>query len=151
MRFVTNLDRLNKIKTLEWRNSPWTGFDFDGTLVTYEHWVSPKHIGSNIDSVLSKMQSILDSGNRVKIFTARIYPISSVTLEGEIEHLLSNIEQNIDQAIEAANTVMEWCCRQFGHPIEITCVKDFACIAYYDDIAIQVKKNFGERADGKPL
>lgn len=44
--------------------------------------------------------------------------------------------------------IEKWCIRQFGRKLPITNVKDYGCIEFWDDRAVQVEPNTGRRVDG---
>lgn len=101
----------------------WTGFDLDGTLAYYTGEHHNYRIGPPIPEMLERLRNLLNSGARVKIFTAR-----------------ATVPQQIP-------LVKEWL-RQQGLPdLEVTNIKDFSCIEFYDDRAIEVIPNTGRLAN----
>jgi hypothetical protein len=102
----------------------WIGVDLDGTLAQYDGWHGPEHIGAPIPAMLARVQAWLAAGQRVKIFTARAQPA--------------------DYAVH----VHGWLRAHGLAGLEVTNVKDYACIALWDDRAVQVVRNTGQRADG---
>lgn len=106
--------------------SGWIGVDLDGTLAHSDRR-GTDHIGIPIRKMRIRVVGWLNgrhpSGSTdVRIFTARTedsYP-----------------------AIE------RWCIRVFGQRLPITNVKDYGCIEFWDDRAVQVVPNSGRRADG---
>ena len=106
--------------------SGWYGVDLDGTLA--EH--GPSHhanvIGKPIPKMVERVKQWLAEGKDVRIFTARAN-------DGNIVH----------RAIAA------WCIYHLGKELPITATKDSQMIESWDDRAIQVIPNTGERADGK--
>lgn len=107
-------------------NQGWIGFDLDGTLAEYHGFVSPDHIGEPIPGILLLARAMLASGREIRIMTARANP----------DMFSEQHEQSI-AAIEA------WCEAHLGCKVPITCKKDQAMVAFYDDRAIQVLPNQG--------
>jgi hypothetical protein len=105
---------------------PWIGFDLDGTLAVYTYWQGPTHIGEPIPTMIKKVRHLLDSGQRVKIFTARV---CSTQPEGDRE--------------VAEQTIKNWCKKYIGQELEVTSEKDWFMIEFYDDRCIQVEYNTG--------
>lgn len=105
--------------------TPWIGVDLDATLAEYHGtWGEP--IGKPIPKMLARVYDMRAQGKTVKLFTARW---------------------------EAKKT-QEPIIRAWLEPLgladmEITNVKDLAMIELWDDRAIQVIPNTGERVDGK--
>lgn len=105
----------------------WIGVDFDGTLATYDKWVSLDHVGAPITLMVKRVQNWLEQGYEVKIFTARVYG-----LQGE-------------ELMKACAPIVKFCQQQFGRALDITCVKDFGMIELWDDRAVTVEANTGRR------
>lgn len=110
----------------------WIGVDFDGTLAQYDGWKGELHLGEPIPKMVERVRLWLARGWNVKIFTARI----SGSEDGE-----AGVER-IKQAIS------RWCAQHIGQPLEVTNVKDYAMVELWDDRAVQVVPNTGDRADG---
>lgn len=106
----------------------WFGFDLDGTLA-YDRGVYNR-IGDPVPSMVERLRKHLELGDEVRIFTAR------VAHDDEEENAYHR------------RMINEWCWFHFGRLFPITAVKDMQCIAFYDDRAIQITTNTGERADG---
>jgi FMN phosphatase YigB (HAD superfamily) len=104
----------------------WIGFDFDGTLVTYNkaRKYDPANVGTPIYSMVDLLKEYLAKNWKVKIFTARA----------------DENDPNHEKAIEALEA---WCIKYIGQKLEITNKKDYALIKFYDDRAIQVEMNTG--------
>jgi len=101
----------------------WYGVDLDGTLAHDTGWHGAGQIGVPIPEMLERVQRWLLDGRRVKIFTAR-----------------ATVPQQIPP-------IREWL-RKHGLPeLEITNVKDFAMIEYWDDRAVEVVTNTGRPAN----
>jgi len=113
----------------------WIGIDLDGTLATYDKWVSDMHIGEPIEPMVTRVQHWLAQGIEVKVFTARVGKAS-----GREEYSVAEIKRRI----------REWTEEHIGTALDSTCCKDFAMIELWDDRAVQVVKNTGARADGQP-
>ena len=69
-------------------------------------------------------------GREVRIVTARVSPKDSQTKE-EVEQIRTMIE--------------DWCEKHLGKRLQVTNEKDHGMIELWDDRAIQVIKNTGER------
>lgn len=113
----------------------WIGVDLDGTLAEYDHWRGETHIGKPIPLMVERVKQWLASGKTVKIVTARVST-------GTGDRALSAVA-TIRGAIE------RWCYEHIGVQIEVTCCKDFRMIELWDDRAVQVIPNTGERVDGQ--
>ena len=103
----------------------WIGVDLDGTLAHYDHWRGPLHIGAPVKLMVARVQNWLDEGKRVKIFTARV------------------CDRELASEITAA--VKDWTEKHVGERLEVTNKKDYGMIELWDDRAIQVRRNTGER------
>jgi hypothetical protein len=101
------------------RRFPWIGVDFDGTLVE-------DGTGRPIMKMVERVRQWLAEGKNVRIFTARVaFPQMDLS------------------------EVRQFCEYHFGQVLPITNQKDYDMIELWDDRAVQVIKNTGERADGK--
>ena len=114
-------------------NGGWIGVDLDGTLASYGEWKGPKHIGDPVPKMLDRVKLWIAQGKDVRIFTARV--------SGPRADVLA-----VDETIECIDN---WCLMHIGHKLPITCTKDYGMVELWDDRAIQVKMNTGERVDGK--
>jgi len=72
------------------------------------------------------VKSWLADNKKVKIFTARVAG--------------GGLEQDVQRSL-----VEEWSEKHIGQKLEVTCVKDWQMVELWDDRAIQVKKNTGEK------
>lgn len=97
----------------------WIGVDFDGTLAAWTPG-GGMPVGDPVPAMLGRVLVWLSQGKDVRIFTAR----------AEVPELVTEIE--------------EWCEKHVGQKLPVTNVKDFACVAIYDDIAVSVVRNTGE-------
>jgi hypothetical protein len=102
----------------------WIGVDLDGTLAYYDVWRGPAHIGNPIPKMLNRIKAWRAAGTTVKIFTARA------------------------DLPEAVSAIQDWCLEHVGEILEVTATKDLAMIALWDDRAVQVIPNTGDRVDG---
>jgi len=107
-------------------NGGWIGVDLDGTLARYDGWKGIEHIGEPVPLMLQRVKEWLAEGKTVKIFTARVA-----------------------NGTPAVQRVCHWCEQHFGQRLEVTNVKDMKMIELWDDRAVQVIPNTGERADGR--
>jgi hypothetical protein len=105
--------------------------DLDGTLAYYEQWRGPNHIGPPIKKMLRRVMAWLAEGIDVRIFTARVAP------------------RDTGDHHEARAAIERWCDQWIGQRLPITHCKDLKMKQLWDDRAIQVIENTGERADGK--
>ncbi len=122
----------------------WIGVDLDGTLAEYDGWKGPEHVGAPIPAMVERVKRWLQEGREVRIFTARAWPIGTlaafdVAQEGKMRR---------EEAERAVAAVRRWCETHIGRALPVTCVKDFGMIELWDDRAVQVRPNTGERADG---
>lgn len=101
----------------------WIGVDLDGTLATYDGWVSPTHIGPPVPAMLERVRKWLAEGWEVRIFTARV-----------------SSPDALDLVVTAIN---EWQA-ELGLALPITNIKDFGMVELWDDRAVQVIPNTGE-------
>ncbi len=104
----------------------WIGVDLDATLAQYDDWFGPYHIGAPIEKMAARVRGWLKAGIEVRIFTARA--------------------SDPDPAVVFA--IQNWTEKHFGKRLAVTCQKDFNMIQLWDDRAVQVVPNTGERADG---
>ncbi|RPD50495.1 hypothetical protein DNI29_04550 [Hymenobacter sediminis] len=107
------------------KQEPWIGVDLDGTLAHYDGWKSINHIGEPVPAMQARVKQWLAQGKHVKIFTARVF----------------------DPSPEVLRPIVAWCRQHLGRVLPVTCVKDMAMTELWDDRAIQVVVNTGERVD----
>lgn len=113
----------------------WIGVDLDGTLAEYGGWIGPCHIGQPITRMVNRVKEWLSEGKEVKIFTARVFA------GGRIDH------EELAQVVAA---IENWCITHLGQVLPVTCTKDYGMVELWDDRAIQVVPNTGQRVDGQP-
>lgn len=98
------------------------GVDFDGTLAYYDGHYVPGKVGPPIPLMVRRVKRWLRMGKEVKIFTARA----------------SSANHVVD-----VPAIRRWCKKYIGVELEVTGIKDFRMLVFYDDRAIQVKHNTG--------
>ncbi len=96
----------------------WVGVDLDGTLAFYDGYTHHTKIGHPIPTMIERVKQWL---------TARI---------------TGHDEQ---RAWEAEAAIKRWCKEHIGQQLEVTCTKDLYCLELWDDRAVGVKRNVGER------
>jgi hypothetical protein len=112
----------------------WWGVDLDGTLVKYENWIGPDHVGEPIMIMVERIKRWLSKGRKVKIFTARVHGINRMVG---------------DQVHPTYAVIEKFCLEVIGQVLPITCQKDYHMIELWDDRAVQVVPNVGTRVDLK--
>lgn len=111
----------------------WIGVDLDGTLAQYTGWKGPEHIGEPVPRMLARVHGWLAEGKTVKLFTARAGDPAQLPI------------------------VRAWLDKHGLEALEITDRKDFHMEVLWDDRAVQVLENTGERvgsvrfADPEPV
>lgn len=114
-------------------NGGWIGVDLDGTLARYDGWQGVDRIGEPIPVMLERVKRWLGEGKCVKIFTARMHGHGAPIVGGG--------------TIDALTPIESWCKEHIGQVLPVTNVKDFGMVELWDDRAIQVIPNTGERVD----
>jgi hypothetical protein len=115
----------------------WIGVDLDGTLAEYSGWTGdPYSIGKPVPKMVERVQQWLRDGKQVWIFTARVSP----------RPWMPNDQDEIEKI---RNMITIWCEIHIGQALPIVYSKNPSMIELWDDRAIQVIPNTGERADGK--
>ena len=108
----------------------WIGVDPDGTLAQhYDDWDGIS-IGDPVPKMVQRVKAWLAEKKDVRIVTARV----CAPFADAYAQVL---------AIDA------WCEKHLGTKLRVTCAKDYRMIELWDDRAVQVVKNTGERVDGK--
>lgn len=105
-------------------NKGWIGVDLDGTLAQYHGWTEDHSIGAPVELMVERIKSWLAQGVPVRIFTARV------------AH---------DEDGSVAKQVQEWCLKHIGVELPVTNKKDYSMIELWDDRAVKVVANTGER------
>ena len=107
----------------------WIGVDLDSTLAYYDGFVSVTHIGEPIPLMLERVKQWRKDGMQVAILTARVC--------------------NPKRLGETLPPIQAWCLEHLGEVLPVTSAKDYDMIELWDDRAVQVIPNPGERADGR--
>lgn len=107
------------------QDTKWIGVDLDGTLANRNH--EGDEIGEPVPAMVDRVKLWLSEGRDVRLMTARAYSMSAAQLK-------------------AINT---WLQEHIGETIPITCEKDPYMQELWDDRAVQVIPNTGQRADGE--
>lgn len=102
--------------------------DLDGVLAEYTEWKSIDHFGAPIQKMIDRVKKWIKEGKTVVIFTARI-------------------DNNDSNAAE--KYVEDWLEEQGIRGLKITNIKTHDIIELWDDHAVQLIPNTGERVDGK--
>jgi len=137
----------------------WIGVDFDGTLAQYGTWVSADHCGEPIAPMVERVRRWMALGHEVRIFTARIHPLDTCVVPEDrvtatAEELVFAREAmtkggidplRYEQACQAVTAIRAWCLQHIGAVLPITNVKDYGMIEIWDDRAVQVRPNTGEK------
>ena len=109
----------------------WIGVDLDGTLAHYDGWQGVGHVGKPIKPMCDRVRAWLAEGKTVQIFTARIHNVDAKGAKAVI------------------TPIDDFCMTEFGICLHITDAKDLNMIQLWDDRAIQLIPNTGERVDGR--
>ena len=111
-------------------DNTWIGVDLDGTLAYYNTFIDATHIGDPVPLMLERVKQWRREGIEVRIVTAR------AALQN------NPWPEQVRPAIEA---IKAWCVAHVGEELPVTAEKDFAMIELWDDRAVRVGKNTGER------
>lgn len=112
----------------------WIGVDLDRTLAFYDTWQGPCHVGAPVPKMLERVKRWLAVGQEVRIVTARVYTDGTPL-------------RNLETAL-CRDAIRQWCMDYLGQTLAVVCEKDFDMLELWDDRAIQVVPNTGERVDG---
>lgn len=105
----------------------WHGVDLDGTLAEDHGWFGMTHIGRPIEPMVARVKQWLADGEEVRIVTARMgHPDPEKREVGRL-------------------AIRRWCLEHIGEALEVTNAKDFAMIDLWDDRAVTVEFNTGQR------
>lgn len=149
----------------------WHGFDLDGTLAVYDKWEGIDHIGEPIAPMVDLIRKMHESGEVVKILTARVSPRPEPEYmptphpmyadsypganDGDVPEYAakaefgSGPERQLALAFyakrewNARDFVADWCLKNLGFLPEITHEKDHLMLDLYDDRVKQVVPNKG--------
>lgn len=134
-------DTREEAKAALWRRffserDGWIGVDLDGVLAHHD-WDKPfdGSIGEPIPSSVEFVKNLLNEGEDVRIFTARVACTGMMNEWG--------VEDSGKFVFEQRKAIERWCKDVFGLALPVTATKDFRCRAIYDDIAVRVKRNEG--------
>lgn len=122
---------------------PWIGVDLDRTLAEYHEWVSPTHVGKPIPKMVKRVIYWKTHGMCVKIMTARVNP-SNPGAEVSKDSINKWLEEHIYPILKKYNDDPKF------YTIPLTHEKDYDMTELWDDRAVQVVPNTGERADKEP-
>jgi hypothetical protein len=111
------------------KHDGWIGVDLDGTIAKYTEFTGETQIGKPVPLMVERVKKWLKQGKDVRIFTARV--------------------ANADDKEAVTQAIKMWCVTHIGKALPVTCKKDHKMIELWDDRAVQVIPNTGERADGK--
>lgn len=118
----------------------WIGVDLDGTLAEYEEWTgNPLDIGKPVPRMVERVKKWRSEGKQVWIFTARVSP--SPWMHPSYEDMHKYLE-------DIRSAIRHWCEVNVGEALPIVYSKNPSMIELWDDRAVQVIPNTGERADG---
>jgi len=107
----------------------WIAVDLDGTLAQYRgSSYNRLVIGPPIEPMLARVLQWLEDDVEVRIFTARVNP-------------LDNSPEDI---AKITDLIEAWCLLHIGVVLPITCMKDFRCVAIWDDRAVRVIHGIGD-------
>lgn len=120
--------------------SGWIGVDFDATLAEYNGW-NGGGLGAPIPRMLARVKAWLADGRDVRIVTARVAETGLRNQVGGIDDATFAQAQRI--------AIQDWTELHLGARLPVTATKDFGMVELWDDRAVQVIPNTGERADGK--
>lgn len=110
----------------------WIGVDLDGSLAHHGTWYGPYSIGQPIPKMLARVKKWVAEGIEVRIVTARAQ---------------RDDDGARDEAVVLA--IQNWLEIHVGVRLAVTNEKDYNMIELWDDRAVQLIPNTGERADGQ--
>jgi hypothetical protein len=114
----------------------WIGVDLDGTLAMYETGDGINQIGIPIDAMVESVKRWLEQGIQVRVFTARVAFVHGM--------------HGVRQIQEQKKMIQAWCIEHIGQALDVTCIKDFHMIEFWDDRCVQVIPNTGECVECVP-
>lgn len=102
--------------------------DLDGTLAAHDGtWRGPEHIGKPIPEMVDRVKRWLKEGKKVTILTAR-----------------ANRSENIPP-------IRKWLKEHVGTELPVTNIKRPQFSKFYDDRAVQVKRNTGKLVTARKM
>lgn len=150
------------------RDRGWVGFDLDGTLAKYDHWLGCEHVGDPILPMVERVKAKIAEGYEVRIVTARASAWEFEAIRnGDIEDVryadnLRELSQITKTSLYPLNyrlrhsemqemlykrdilPIVQWCEKHIGQKLRVTAFKDYRMVALYDDRCVQVVPNTGE-------
>lgn len=111
--------------------SGWVGVDLDGTLAMYPSPRGHDTLGAPIPAMVARVKDMLARGIEVRVFTAR----------------MSDPDRREQAKVVAL--VEAWCEEHIGQKLKVTCQKDYAMAALYDDRCVAVETNTGRVLGGE--
>jgi len=114
------------------QDKEWIGVDLDGTLATWTTWTAFDHIGLPIPKMVTRIKRWRKERITVKILTARASTLNRNNL-------------TYDEFMLGMLAIENWCLINLGEVLEITAEKDHHMKELWDDRAIQVQTNTGEK------
>lgn len=106
----------------------WFGIDLDGCLAVYESGQWP-NIGTPVPAMVAIVKRLLEEGNDVRIFTARVCGL----------YLGDEADGRAQEAL-----IKAWCKVHLGVALPVTAVKDYDMTMLLDDRAVTIEKNTGK-------
>lgn len=100
--------------------------DLDGTMAFYDHFRGIDHIGAPIQATIERVKRALEKGHEVWVFTARVCE-KQLTSDREI----------------AVARIAAFCLANVGRILPVTSDKDWGFTEFWDDRALQFRKNTG--------
>lgn len=143
-------NRYRQLVLFSVENKPWIGVDLDSTLAQYDGWKGPCHIGEPIKKMVDRVKAWIKSGQEVRIFTARAYPIGTLFEDGRMEPIHCSMSLREAESLMAVRCVQGWCAQHIGKVLTVTCVKDFSMVELWDDRCVSLVPNSGEVIGGEP-
>ena len=110
----------------------WIGVDLDGTLAQYTVWEGPESIGPPVEKMLTRVKQWIADGSEVRIVTARVSIYDMTVPANELVQV-------------ARQAIQDWCVEHGLPRLPVTATKDYGMVELWDDRAIQVAKNTGEK------
>lgn len=116
----------------------WIGVDLDGTLAMHRAYCDAEPIGPPVPVMLERVVAWLDQGVEVRILTARV---------GQSGRMLLSNGRRDDATVadEQRALIGAWCVEHIGQSLPITAAKDIRMLELWDDRAVQVVTNAGNR------
>lgn len=108
------------------KREKWVGVDLDGTFAIDNGWENGGGIGDPVPEMLERVKGWLNQGIEVRIVTARVAPVYE---DAEAQGLM----------------IQDWTEKHLGRRLAVTHGKDGDMKELWDDRAVQVVKNTGER------